>query len=174
MSPTQPAEEVRALAIASVDNRLPEASEFKATLDAWAPKFLQRVFGAEASGQLLSDAQASGNWMNPPAGWRASSMIRLAFPDQKPVSTIPIATLTSETEYFPNQVPLDASLMVRIFGLFGLFLLTWWFGSRIVKSPSIWLMILGIVSIGFIPYPVTIAIVLLSLLGPFVPVPKTA
>jgi hypothetical protein len=138
-------------------------------VSSWAPKFLQRVFGTEVSTQSLLAEAPNGTWLLPPPAWTATRYVRFAEQSQTPLRSIPIELIPHSTDHPVLSPRLDNGLWGGMVGLLGMFVLVGLFGSRALSHPSTWLLVLGCVSIGLAPLPVSISAIVLALVAPLWP-----
>lgn len=139
-------------------------------LDNWAPRFFQQVLGSESSGKGLGNSQSPGTWMSPPAGWQASNVTRFADDQNQPLVAIPYNLVQGEHKV-GSTISMRSGRLAKVLGVVAVILALGFLASKFKWSPAMWLLILGVLSIGLTPLPISFAMIGLALFGPILPRP---
>ncbi len=132
-------------------------------LDSWTTKFVQRVFGAETPVLTSLLQEPSGTWLIAPSTWSATYMAEsIGLTKTYPNAIVPKPTSRATRTDQVLRFSWFATLVFVVSAIV-LFLT----GTRWARHPSVWLCLLGILALFFVPLPIAVSTIVLALAGPW-------
>jgi hypothetical protein len=131
--------------------------------DAWTTKFLQRVFGAEIPALTSLAQEPTGTWLIAPSTWSATYMaestgLTKTYPSAivpRPTSQVTRTDQALRFSWFATLVFVVSAIVLFLTG------------TRWAHHPSVWLCLLGVLAILFVPLPIAVSTIVLALAGPW-------
>jgi hypothetical protein len=130
-----------------------------ASLDDWAPRLMQRVFGSEATsmdGLALAGLPQS---MVSPAGWIPTRVVR----QTGPASAIPRGLIPQQSNPLERWAGVALSAAIALGFCITILVMRWLFRIDLTLRPHLWLGLVGLALLTLLPSPVGLTAITLSM-----------